>query len=247
MNCDCATYIQSLAQAHKPVQYVGMQYARQHLLPLLSPTEVKLLSKLSSPHKIQDYLDHFPENFAPIGEAIQSPSKVIANKRAHCIEGAILAASALACHGSPALLLDLQASDADEDHVLALYKVNGLWGAISKTNHPVLRWRDPVYKDVRELAMSYFNEYFLFDASHFGKKVAASKLGTKTLRAYSKPFDLMQYNPADWWAAGDLDWLAEKLDSSRHFPILPNSAIKNLRKASAIEIKAAALEEWKNS
>ncbi len=227
-----------------PVQYVGMQYARQHLLPLLSPTEAKLLSKLSSPIKIQDYLDHFPENFAPIGEPIQSPSKVIANKRAHCIEGAILAAASLAYHGKPALLLDLQASNDDEDHVVALFKVNGLWGAISKTNHPVLRWRDAVYKDVRELAMSYFNEYFLFDASHYGKKVASSKLGTKTLRTYSKPFDLMQINPKSWWAAGDLDWLAESLDSSPHFPILPKSAIKHLRKASGVEIKAAKLTEW---
>ncbi len=77
--------------------------------------------------------------------------------------------------------------------------------------------------------MSDFHEYFLFDTSHYGKKVAANKLGTKTLRAYSKPFNLMQYDPKSWWAAESLDWLAEELDSSLHFPLVPKSAIKNLR------------------
>ena len=218
--------------------------ARAQLKLLFSPAEAKVLSKLSSPQKIQDYLDHFPENFAPVGEAIQNPRQVLANKRAHCIEGAVLAAASLAYHGRPALLLDLRASESDEDHVVALFKEKGLWGAISKTNHPQLRWRDAVYQNVRELAMSYFHEYFLFDSTHFGKKVAANKLGTKTLRAYSKPFDLMHYKPEDWWAAGDLDWLAEELDASPHYPLISKSAIKNLRKATKVEIKAANLEEW---
>lgn len=215
------------------------------LLPHLSPTEKDLLQKLSTPNKVQDFLDHFPVNFSKIGEPVKSPRWVIENKRAHCIEAAILAAAALAYHGRPALLMDLQASDDDEDHVVALFKQNGLWGAISKTNHPQLRWRDAIYKTERELALSYFNEYFLFDVKHFNKKVPAKKMGTKTLRSYSKPFDIGKIDPARWWAAKDLDWLAEKLDGSRHFPLFPKSALRNLRKASAVEIKSAKLEEWK--
>ena len=217
---------------------------RDALVPLLSPTELALLKKLSSPNKIQDFLDHFPENFSQIGEPVQSPRQVLLNKRAHCIEAAILAASALGFHGQPALLMDLQASNDDEDHVVALFKENNLWGAISKTNHPQLRFRDAVYKTQHELAMSYFNEYFLFDATHFGKKVSMHKLGTKTLRTYSKPFDIARINPANWWAAQDLDFLAERLDASPHFPLIPKSLIKKLRKASLLEIKAANLKEW---
>jgi hypothetical protein len=218
---------------------------RQQLLPLLLPTELALLKKLSTPNKVQDFLDHFPVNFSQIGEPVQSPRQVLQNKKAHCIEAAILAAAALAYHGRPALLMDLQASDDDEDHVVALFKENGLWGAVSKTNHPTLRWRDAIYKTERELALSYFNEYFLFEPYHFAKKVAKGKLGTKTLRKYSKSFDLAKIDPVKWWAAKDLDWLAEKLDASPHYPLVPKSAIKNLRKASALEIKAAKLEEWK--
>lgn len=218
---------------------------RAQLLPLLLPTELMVLKKLSSPTKVQDFLDHFPVNFSEIGEPVQSPRHILQNKRAHCIEAAIFAAAALAYHGRPALLMDLQASDDDEDHVVALFKQNGLWGAVSKTNHPQLRWRDAIYKNERELALSYFNEYFLFDDWHYDKKVSKNKMGKKTLRAYSKPFDLAKINPAKWWAAKDLDWLAEKLDSSKHFPLFPKSALKNLRKASAIEIKAAKLTEWK--
>ncbi len=221
-----------------------MNYRRQLKL-LLSPAETALLGKLSTPQKIQDFLDSFPVNFSAIGEPIQSPWRVLQNKKAHCIEAAIFAAASLAYHGRQPLLLDLQASDEDEDHVVALFKEDNLWGAISKTNHPQLRWRDPVYKSVRELAMSYFHEYFLWDTTHNGKKVLASKKGVKTLCAYSKPFDLGRYKPECWWAAHDLDWLAEELDSSRHFPLLPKVAIKNVRPADEIEIASAALCEWK--
>lgn len=216
-------------------------------MPLLSPAELALLKKLSTPNKVQDFLDHFPVNFSKIGEPVQSPNQVLKNKRAHCIEAAILAAAALAYHGRPALLMDLQASGDDEDHVVALFKENDLWGAVSKTNHPVLRWRDAIYKNERELALSYFNEYFLFDTSHYNKKVPKNNLGKKTLRNYSKSFDLSKIDPAKWWNAKDLDWLAEKLDASPHFPLFPKSAIKNLRKASVLEIKAAKLEEWKEN
>jgi len=242
----CATYIPPNGWLCPILTYMTPAQFKKQLLPFLSPTELATLKKLSTPRKIQSFLDHSPVNFSSIGEPIQNPRQVLQNKRAHCIEAAVLAAASLAYHGRPAVLLDLQASDNDEDHVVALFKESGLWGAISKTNHPILRWRDAVYKDVRELALSYFHEYFLWDTSPNGKKVRVSKLGTKTLRAYSKPFDLLRYKPEQWWAAGDLDWLAEELDASPHFPLLSKKAIKNLRSASRVEIKAAKLSEWKN-
>ena len=108
-----------------------------------------------------------------------------------------------------------------------------------------MRWRDAVYKTPRELALSYFHEYFLFGTHHFAKRVKAKDTGKKTLREYSKPFDISKFDPKDIWQVKSLDWLAEKLDDSPHLPLLPKSAIKNLRKVSKVEIKAARLEEWK--
>ncbi len=156
------------------------------------------------------------------------------------MEGALLAAASLAYHGQRPLLMDLQSTDEDLDHVVALFKIGGHWGAISKTNHPVLRWRDAVYKTPRELAMSYFHEYFL------GKNY--SGIGRKTLRTYSKPFDLSSYPPERWVTAEkNLDWLAEELDASPHFPLLTKKMILNLRNASDIEIKATEMTEWKKN
>lgn len=212
---------------------------QKQLRALLSPAEARVLERLRSPLLIQDFLDSFPENFSPIGDAIQNPAQVLSTKKAHCIEGAILAAAALAYHGKPALLMDFQTRNDDEDHVVAIFKERGYWGAISKTNHPVLRWRDPVYKTPRELAMSYFNEYFMWHKSD-GKK-----LGDKTLRAYSRPFNLARYHPKEWWSAGPLDWLAEVLDTSPHYPTVPKGQQKFLRKARPVEIKAMSTTEWR--
>jgi len=208
------------------------------LRALLSHSERRAIQKLSSPKKIQDFLDSFPVLKLGRGEhSMKSPREVLKIKKAHCMEGAMLAAASLAYQGLPPLLMDLQATDDDEDHVVAIFKEKGLYGAISKTNHPVLRWRDPVYKTPRELAMSYFNEYFIWWSDR--------KKGAKTLRAYSKPFNLKKYKPEEWVTAkGNLDWLAEELDSSPHFPVAPASVLKNLRRADFIEMRAAKLEEW---
>ena len=202
------------------------------LSKFLNIEELRLFRKLKSPKLIQDYLDTLSINFETSGETYMSPRRVIKNKTAHCFEGALLAAAALSYHGHKPLLLDLVTIERDEDHVVALFRQNGLWGAISKTNHPILRYRDPVYKTVRELAMSYFHEYIMDD-------------GTKSLRKFSKPFDLSRYSPTKWVTAGeDLNWLVEALDASPHSAIAPPKAIKKLRKASRIEIKAINITEW---
>jgi hypothetical protein len=167
------------------------------------------------------------------GESYQSPRRILASKKAHCFEGAVFAAAALAYHGSPPLLLDFQTLPKDVDHVVAPFKQNGYWGAISKTNHAIVRWRDPVYKSIRELAMSYFHEYMLWN-------------GRKSLIAYSAPFDLSKYAPEKWITAReDLDDIALLLDKSRHFPTVPRKNLHLLKKGSEVELRAMKLVEWK--
>src|SRR3989344_2899671 len=183
-----------------------LPYAKR-ISVLLAPHERAVFKKLSSPQRIQNFLDSLPINFEMQGETYMSPRRVLAARQAHCFEGALFAAAALAYHGRRPLLMDIQTARTDDDHVVALFKERGLWGAISKTNHAILRYRDPIYRTVRELALSYFNEYIADD-------------GGKSMRAYSAPFDLSRYDPKKWVTAGeDLDSLVADLDSSRHFPI----------------------------
>src|SRR3989338_8423156 len=203
------------------------------LKSVLAPKERRLFDKLSTPQKIQDYLDTLPINFERKSETYMSPSRVVRAKTAHCFEGALFAAAVLAYHGQKPLLLDFRTIPSDEDHVVALFKQYSYWGAISKTNHAILRYREPVYESVRELAMSYFHEYLMWD-------------GRKSLRAYSKPFDLSKYAPERWITADEeLFWLVEKLDEGRHFPIVPKKNLRLLRRAYPIELQAMKLIEWK--
>ena len=151
----------------------------------LNKKELTILKKLTTPIKIQNFLDSIPRNSEKNGETYMSPRQVLTQNKAHCFEGALVAALALWLHNEPPLLLDLKANHIDDDHVLALYRRNNYWGAISKTNHATLRFRDPVYKTLRELALSYFHEYFENDH------------GKKTLRQYSaRPFDLRKVDPS---------------------------------------------------
>src|SRR4029077_1273388 len=129
-----------------------------------------------------------------------SPRRVIESGTAHCFEGALLAAAARAYHGHAPLIMDFRTVPTDEDHVITLFKQHGFWGAISKTNHAILRYRDPIYKTPRELAMSFFHEHLEWN-------------GKKSLRAYSAPFDLSKYAPESWITEKDeLLWLVEALD-----------------------------------
>ncbi|MDP2648700.1 MAG: hypothetical protein Q8P19_02260 [bacterium] len=201
---------------------------------LLSRSERRVLSKISTPRKIQDYLDSLPANFELSGDTCMSPRLVMRHKVVHCFEGAILAAAALAYHDKPPLLMDLRAGAGDDDHVVALFRQNGYWGTISKTNHPVLRYRDPVYATPRELAMSYFHEY-----------IGASSRD-KVLKAYSAPFDLRKYPPEKWVTdERSLRWLSGELDKSRHFPTVPKKNRRLLRDVSEYEWKASDITEWK--
>ena len=205
-----------------------------------SSEEQKILISLKTPKKIQDFLETLEINFEKDGDTCYSPRKVLRLKKAHCMEGAMLAAALLEFHGYPPLILDLRSTARDFDHVVAVFKQYGCWGAISKTNHAVLRYREPVYKTIRELVLSYFHEYF--DDS-----------GRKTLRDYSKPFNLQTFDHSfrlsstshkeiNWRISEkDLFEIPEYLDSIKHYKILSSAQTRNLRKADALEIAAGKL------
>ena len=173
-------------------------------------------------------------NFTGRKHTYASPLVVLETKKAHCMEGAMLAAAALWHLGQRPLLLDLTTAAGDDDHVVALFKEGGRWGAISKTNHAVLRYRDAVYRDPRELAMSYFNEYFLDS-------------GVKTMRSYSAPFDLLKYGDEWLTSRDDLGDIAADLDFSRHFQIIKKGAERKLRRADKSEIEAGKIVEWEKN
>jgi hypothetical protein len=206
---------------------------RDALRALLRPAERRLFARLDTPQKIQDFLDRLPANFEPDGATAMSPRRMLQAGVAHCAEGALFAVAALYFHGRPAWLLDLRALPRDQDHIVALFKERGLWGAVSKTNHSVLRWRDPIYRSVRELAMSYAHEYCLPD-------------GRKSLMEYSRPFALTRYAPERWLVAeDDLDWLMDALDAAPHLPVAPAHAMRRRRPSSPIELDAQKLVEWR--
>ena len=139
----------------------------------LTQAEYLTLKRLSTPEKIQDFVaNKVSINHEPGGETILSVRGVLRERHAHCIEGAMLAACALWVNGEPPLVMYMHAV-YDWAHVITLFRRHGCWGAISKTNGPVLRWRDPIYRSLRELAMTYFHEY-------------ANRRGQKTLRGYSR-------------------------------------------------------------
>lgn len=197
---------------------------------LLTPAERRLFARLRTPQKIQDYLDRLPPNFEPDGDTVMSPRRMMKARVAHCAEGALFAAAVLMFHRKDVWLVDLRARPTDHDHVVALFKEDGRFGAISKTNHSILRWRDPIYKTVRELAVSYAHEYCL-------------PSGQKSLLAFSRPFSLKRYAPARWVTADDeLHWLMDALDTSPHEDVAPKRLKQ--RRSAKIEIEAQGLTEW---
>lgn len=195
--------------------------------------ENAFMRKLNTPAKVQDFLNNLEFNFEKNGETCKSPFFILSEGKAHCLEGAILGAYILSLHGFQPLLLHLQATKHDYDHVIAPFEVNGFWGALSKTNHAVLRYREPIYKNIRELAMSYFHEYFLDN-------------GVKTLRKYSIPLNLNVFEKGWEIEEGDLWGIDEELDKIKHYDFVPKNYIKKLRKADRVEIEAGKVVEYKN-
>jgi len=193
--------------------------------------EFAVLRRLSTPEKIQDYLLGLGQNFELDGDSCASVRLVLRRQYAHCIEGAFLAAAALWVHGEPPLIMDLRAT-RDVDHIVTLFRRRGHWGCISKTNGAFLRWRDPVYRSLRELALSFLHEY-------------ANKRDHKTLREYSVPYDLRRADPEEWLTGEKGAWdLANSLDDIRHYRLVTKAQEKLLRRRDVFERKVGALTQY---
>lgn len=187
--------------------------------------EIEFLNTMKDPDKIQGFLDSIEYN--PDYEC-RSPRWVIRKRSAHCFEGALFAAAALQHIGYQPLLVDLKAFN-DDDHVIAVFKEYGHWGAVAKSNFTSLRYREPVYRSLRELAMSYFDFYF-------------NTAGDKSLRSYSLPLNLSSYNSRQWATTDeDLEYIGDNLEKIRHFPVINIEMIRNLKKASDTMLKAGML------
>jgi hypothetical protein len=187
--------------------------------------EAAFFKTLNNPDKIQNFLDSIDYN--PAYEC-RSPRWVIRKKKAHCFEGALFAAAALQFTGFSPLILDMKAHN-DDDHVIAVFRENKRWGAVAKSNFTTLRFREPVYRSIRELVMSYFDFYF-------------NTSGEKSLRSYSLPLDLTMFSSRNWMTTDeDLEYIGDKLESIRHYPVIDNSMIKRLSKASETMLKAGML------
>ncbi len=194
---------------------------------------MRVLRRLSTPVKIQDYVNALPFNFCTDGDTCFSPRTVLKEGTAHCMEGALLAALALRVHGHPPLVVDLEAGRGDDAHVITVFRHRGRWGAISKTNHAVLRYRDPVYHSIRELVMSYFHEYSDDD-------------GEKTLRSFTRPINLSRFDRQDWMTSPDDVWFVpEYLADAPHTPILRPGVSRLLRGIDDIEHEMGVIVEWK--
>jgi hypothetical protein len=193
----------------------------------LTPQEKSFLESLSSPQKIQNYLESIPFNHEESGETCTSPRVTLRTKRAHCMEGALLACAALWLQKREPYIISLRVTGKDYDHVVAIYEEQGYFGAISKTNHAVLGFRDPVYKTIRELAMSYFHEYFLVTN------------GEKTMRGYSRRINLQRFGKAWITSEENLFDIAEAIYDTPHISIIPPGNENLLRKATSFERKHA--------
>ena len=187
-----------------------------------SAQERRVLSALETPLQVQEFLNGLPysaDKFA------RSPRSVLRDRKANCYDGALFAACALRRLGHPPLLVDMRAV-RDDDHVLAVYRRRGLWGAVAKSNFVGLRFREPLHRDLHELAMSYFEDYF-------------NEVGEKTLRSYSTPVDLSRHDRLEWMTRDEgLDDLAGYLDRARHVALLSARQERELAPVDARSLKA---------
>src|SRR5271169_60699 len=193
----------------------------------LTPSEFALLKRLDTPHKVQLFVNAIPANYEVDGETIFSVRQVLRQRRAHCIEAAFVAACAQWVHGERPLVMYMDCDRRDFPHVVALFRRGACWGAISKSNGSHLRYRDPIYRSLRELAMSYFHEYF-------------DKLGRKTLRSHSGAFDMRRLDPGLWVTRnGACQEAHARLASLRHYALISVPQQRLLSRRDAFEREAA--------
>lgn len=194
-----------------------------------TPSELRKLRSLKTPTGVQRYLDELPYN---LKFDARSPKKVLQDQTASCLDGGIFAAAALRVLGFPPLVFDLEA-ERDTDHVVAIYKVAGHWGAVAKSNFTGCRYREPVYRTLRELALSYFNIYFNLRFE-------------RTLRRYSQPVNLARFDHLNWMTTDKPIWfIAEYLCEIPHSSLLPRGAEKRLTRVDPRTVKGEMVEHKK--
>ncbi len=207
------------------------RFARRQDLGL-TVREFAILERLDTPQKIQAYLNGMAINHELTGETVLSVREVLKQRRSHCIEGAFFAACALWVHGAPPLVMHLDCDLSDYPHVVALFRVGRHWGAISKTNGVALRYRDPVYRSLRELAITYLHEY-------------SNKKHRKTLRSYSGAFDLRRMDPKLWVTCESQCWEAhDRLAALRHYPLISPRQARLLSTRDPFERRITKLVQY---
>jgi hypothetical protein len=190
-----------------------------------TPAELRKVRSFKDPHGIQQFLDDQPYHLA---DTAWSPRRVLRENTSHCFEGATFAAAALRVNGYLPLVIDLEA-EHDTDHVIAVYKQHGHWGAVAKSNYTGCRYREPVYRTLRELAMSYFEVYFNLRRE-------------RTLRTFSNPVNLARFDRLEWMITDQHLWfIAEYLFTIRHFPLLSPKMAKRLHRLDDRSFRAGCL------
>lgn len=192
---------------------------------LLTPRERKLWQSLSSPRKIQDFLDSVP--YTP-GYETRCPLRVLRERSAHCFDGGVFAAAALQRLGHPPRIIYMTAV-RDDDHVMAVYGGAGGWGGVAKSNFSTIRFRDPVFRTLRELVMSYFDGYF-------------NSRGERTLRGYTPLVSLSRFDRLNWMSEdAALEQIGERIDEMESIPILTRSQSRRLTRVDSLWYRAGML------
>ena len=187
--------------------------AVEHFDQALNKSERQIIARLTTPRKIQDFLDGLPYS---LETTYRCPLRVFRERVAHCFDGALFGAAALRRLGYPPLILNTPAILQDDDHLLALYKRDGHWGAVAKSNFVGLRFREPVYRTLHELVMSYFEEFYNVERK-------------KTLRSYTVPLNLKAFDKLNWMTSdGPLERIGARLDEIRKVRLLTRRMIANL-------------------
>ena len=200
------------------LQKVRIRYAAGMFCSSFDRAERMVLRRLSSPARIAQFLDR--EIDYNHESTCRSPRRLLRDRKGHCVEGALFAAVALRELGYPPLLVDLE-SVRDDDHVLAVYRENGHWGSIAKSNYSGLRHREPVFRTLRELVMSYFEHYFNLRRE-------------KTLRAYSRPVNLQRFDAMGWTTSEEDVWaVPQYLCEIAHIPLLTGTQLRGLARVDA--------------
>lgn len=193
----------------------------------LTPKELEQLRKLSSPIAVQEYLDQIPY----VGEDLnRSPLRVMRDNQCHCLDGGLFAAAALRRIGFAPLLLDMVPEpNTDDDHVLAIYRIRGRFGAVAKSNFTGLRFREPVYRTLRELVMSYFDDFFNVD-------------GIKTMRGYTRPIDLSHYDRYGWETSETgIEKVVRRFYNLKSIPVIDPTTAAELQKIDERSYQAGML------